>query len=152
MLTILIYLKYIIVKRPFIPCCVKTYLCVMLCCIATFAVHAQSVDYYYDACGNRIKRQIFLIRNKSLPVEEQLGNVQVRIYPNPTHGLLKVTIQSPDELKGSIEVFNSQGVRIVYIANVEQENDIDLSAHHNGIYLMRLKVGAASSTWKILKK
>ncbi|MBQ3636702.1 MAG: T9SS type A sorting domain-containing protein [Bacteroidales bacterium] len=129
--------------------------------LISIAVYSQSIEYGYDACGNRITRQIVLQQsNKSLFVAEQqdvfseevLSNSLVRIYPNPTHGLLKVTIQSPDELKGSIEVFNSQGVRIAYIANVEQENDIDLSAHHNGIYLMRLKVGAASSTWKILKK
>lgn len=130
---------------------------VLFCC----TVSAQSIEYGYDACGNRVARQIVLEKtNKSLSVasvqedfsEEQLGEVQVRIYPNPTHGHLKVVIQSPDESYGSIEVYDIQGHRIVHLPNAEHENDIDLSPRPNGIYLMRFSIGDEVSTWKIIKR
>jgi len=130
---------------------------VLFCC----TVSAQSIEYGYDACGNRVTRQIVLEKtNKSLSVasvqedfsEEQLGEVQVRIYPNPTHGHLKVVLQGVDEVQGTIEVYDTQGKRIVRLPNAEHENDIDLSPQPNGIYLMRLTINGEVSTWKILKK
>lgn len=136
---------------------VTAFVSVLFCCTVT----AQSIEYGYDACGNRISRQIVIQKtNKNLFIaeqqdtfsEEQLGSVQLRIYPNPTHGHLKVEIQSPDESYGSIEVYDTQGRRIAYLPHAEYENDIDLSPQPNGIYLMRLSIGDEVSTWKILKK
>lgn len=136
---------------------VTAFVLVLFCCTVT----AQSIEYGYDACGNRISRQIVLQKtNKNLFIaeqqdtfsEEQLGSVQLRIYPNPTHGHLKVEIQSPGESYGSIEVYDTQGRRIAYLPHAEYENDIDLSPQPNGIYLMRLSIGDEVSTWKILKK
>ncbi|MBE6341147.1 MAG: T9SS type A sorting domain-containing protein [Bacteroidales bacterium] len=129
--------------------------------IVSIAASAQTIEYGYDACGNRVTRQIVLEKtNKSLSVasvqedfsEEQLGEVQVRIYPNPTHGHLKVVLQGVDELQGAIEVYDTQGKRIAYLPKAEHENDIDLSPQPNGIYLMRLTINGEVSTWKILKK
>lgn len=127
--------------------------------ISILSSPAQTIEYGYDACGNRILRQIVLEKtNKNLSTEEnifseeQLGAVQVRIYPNPTHGRLNVVIQSNDELQGSIEVFDMQGKSIVRLPNAEYENDIDLSPQPNGIYLLRLTIGTEVSTWKIIKR
>ena len=136
---------------------VTAFASVLFCCTVT----AQTIEYGYDACGNRVTRQIVLEKtNKSLSVanvqedfsEEQLGEVQVRIYPNPTHGHLKVVLQGVDELQGTIEVYDTQGKRIAYLTNAEHENDIDLSPQPNGIYLMRLSIGNEVSTWKIIKR
>ena len=136
---------------------VTAFASVLFCCTVT----AQTIEYGYDACGNRISRQIVLQKsNKSLSTsaqqnifsEELLGTSQVRIYPNPTHGHLKVEIQSPNESYGSIEVYDTQGHRIAILTNAEHENDIDLSPQPNGIYLMRLSIGDEVSTWKIIKK
>ena len=127
--------------------------------ISILSSPAQTIEYGYDACGNRILRQIVLEKtNKNLSAEEnifseeQLGAVQVRIYPNPTHGHLKVVLQGVDELQGAIEVYDTQGKRIAYLPKVEQENDIDLSPQPNGIYLLRLTIGTEVSTWKIIKR
>ncbi|MBQ2321186.1 MAG: hypothetical protein II375_01310 [Bacteroidales bacterium] len=76
--------------------------------LSIIAASAQSVEYGYDACGNRVARQIvleqsnkghFLAEQQDEFSEEQLGTAQIRIYPNPTHGHLKVVIQSPDSRK-----------------------------------------------------
>lgn len=126
--------------------------------ISILSSPAQTIEYGYDACGNRIFRQIVLEKNnKALEAEEmpfseeQLGAVQVRIYPNPTHGHLKVILQGIGEQQGSIEVYDMQGKRIAYLPHAENEIDIDLSPQPNGIYLMRLTIGTEVSTWKIIK-
>ena len=122
--------------------------------------NAQTISYGYDACGNRILRQIVLEKNnKALEAEdvpfseEQLGATQVRIYPNPTHGHLKVVLQNTDETyNNSITIYSANGKQIANIPHAETETDIDISAQPNGIYLMRLCIGTEISTWKILKK
>ena len=128
--------------------------------ISILSSPAQTIEYGYDACGNRIFRQIVLEKNnKALEAEdvpfseEQLGATQVRIYPNPTHGHLKVVLQNTDETyNNSITIYSANGKQIANIPHAETETDIDISAQPNGIYLMRLCIGTEISTWKILKK
>ena len=128
----------------------------LLCFTAT----AETVEYGYDACGNRISRQIVLRGNKSLSTtdtqedfsEEQLGAVQVKISPNPTYGQLKVALQGEEEIRGTIEVYNIQGRKVAQVQSVEASNMIDISAEPSGIYLMKLRVNDENSTWKIIKK
>ena len=53
------------------------------------------VNYTYDAAGNRIKREIVLSRtmeNTEKPLTETLSRKSISIYPNPTAGLLKISI------------------------------------------------------------
>ena len=136
-------------------------ICIIILLALIFNIaNAQTISYGYDACGNRILRQIVLEKNnKALEAEdvpfseEQLGATQVRIYPNPTHGHLKVVLQNTDETyNNSITIYSANGKQIANIPHAETETDIDISAQPNGIYLMRLCVGTEISTWKILKK
>ena len=129
--------------------------------MATIAACAQTIEYGYDACGNRILRQIVIQSgNKSLFAadsqesysEEQLGTVQVRIYPNPTHGQLKVTLHGDEELRGTIDVYDTQGRRVALVQSVEASNVVDISAQPHGIYILKLRVNEEDSTWKIIKK
>lgn len=136
-------------------------ICIIILLALIFNIaNAQTISYGYDACGNRISRQIVLEKNnKALEAEdvpfseEQLGATQVRIYPNPTHGHLKVVLQNTDETyNNSITIYSANGKQIANIPHAETETDIDISAQPNGIYLMRLCIGTEISTWKILKK
>ena len=136
-------------------------ICIIILLALIFNIaNAQTISYDYDANGNRISRQIVLEKNnKALEAEdvpfseEQLGATQVRIYPNPTHGHLKVVLQNTDETyNNSITIYSANGKQIANIPHAETETDIDISAQPNGIYLMRLCIGTEISTWKILKK
>lgn len=120
----------------------------------SLAATAQSVEYGYDACGNRVARQLVLDETDPQDdfAEEQLGAAQVRIYPNPTYGRIKVTIHCADEQQGSIEVFDTRGNRAIDFRNIGRENDIDLSSQPGGVYLLRLSLADDVSTWKIIKK
>lgn len=139
----------------------KAALPILAFCAISLAATAQSVEYGYDACGNRVARRLVLDQfGKDQPIadpqddfaEEQLGSARIRIYPNPTCGHLKVTIHCADEPQGSIEVFDTHGNRAVDFFNIGRENDIDLSSRPGGVYFVRLCLADDVSTWKIIKK
>ena len=66
------------------------------------------VNYTYDAAGNRIKREIVLSRsmeNTEKPLTETISSKSISIYPNPTAGLLKISIsgwETTDKCKFTI--------------------------------------------------
>ena len=137
------------------------YAFLLVALVIAIATSAQKVEYGYDACGNRVLRQVVLDgANKSLSIdnqledfsEEQLGEVQVRIYPNPTHGRLKVVLQGTEKEHCNINIYDVNGRQVANVVRVENENDIDLSSQPNGIYLMRFSINGEVSTWKIIKK
>ena len=74
------------------------------------------VNYTYDAAGNRIKREIVLSRsmeNTEKPLTETLSRQSISIYPNPTAGLLKISIsgwETTDKCKFTI--FSLKGALI----------------------------------------
>ena len=74
------------------------------------------VNYTYDAAGNRIKREIVLSRsmeNTEKPLTETISSKSISIYPNPTAGLLKISIsgwETTDKCKFTI--FSLKGALI----------------------------------------
>lgn len=74
------------------------------------------VNYTYDAAGNRIKREIVMsrsIENTEKPLTETLSRKSISIYPNPTAGLLKISIsgwETTDKCKFTI--FSLKGALI----------------------------------------
>ena len=81
----------------------------ILVLLLSFVMRAQVVvSYDYDAMGNRIKREIVLSRsmeNTEKPLTETLSRKSISIYPNPTAGLLKISIsgwETTDKCKFTI--------------------------------------------------
>ena len=128
------------------------------------ALHAQNtVSYGYDAAGNRISRVIYVPGLKSASVEEEeqpasvysemLADIELKIYPNPTDGLLNVEIHNlPDGKTADIRVYNLSGQMLVSRGKVAGFTDIDLSGQPQGTYLMKITAGEYQTEWKIIKK
>ena len=125
--------------------------------------HVQdTVTYRYDAAGNRISRTIVL-SSKSTPdppVEMQpvvytevFADIQLKIYPNPTDGLLKVEINNlPEGQTAQIWLFAMSGQLIVSFNNVIKAADINISGQPAGVYVMRIVAGKFRTEWKVIKK
>lgn len=71
----------------------------LLIWVMPYAASAQSVKYSYDNAGNRIKREIVMKAKSSYKetsrtecFSEMLSDKDIRIYPNPTKGRLKIEI------------------------------------------------------------
>lgn len=121
------------------------------------------VQYTYDAAGNRIKRKVVEVTLKSaktatkddfLPVEEQWGERQVSIYPNPTHGNLKVNITGgDDEVAYSYELFNTSGSKVLNGRVVQHgETPIPMQSLSPGVYILIIQANEEKMTYKIIKK
>ena len=84
---------------------------------------------------------------------ESLNKHSVKIYPNPTKGLLKVSIsglKSTD--KCSLGVFTMTGVKVMSCNTNTDNVDIDLSNRPVGVYLLKITINNNSTTWKIIKE
>lgn len=136
----------------------------LLLCFCVGNAHADRILYSYDSSGNRISRQKeILIRGseqdaeedkdkKSEPMQEDLSDHRITIYPNPTQGNFSVEITGAGSLEGaSITIYNMSGRIIYYNGEPQVTNEIDITVCNNGLYLLVIRVDGESSTWKIIK-
>ena len=77
---------------------------------------------------------------------ENGSSASATIYPNPSNG--RYTIKGNSIT--SIEVYNVTGEIIFRSLSNNQQTDIDLSNHSNGVYLMKIYEGQTFFTKKII--
>ena len=139
---------------------------------ATMPASAQ-IYYSYDAAGNRTAKTITLKTMKKMarpdtvvmaesvavansfedPQSDALGQAEIKIYPNPTKGALRVDIVGVELSNADhIEVYDSNGRLFKANNNLTDSNQIDLSDAVDGIYFMRISIGDEQTTWRIIKE
>ena len=130
----------------------------------------NTISFAYDSAGNRVSRTIDLgatqtVKNGGETEEfafeksedfftEVLAEKEIKIYPNPTRGQLRVAILGYEDLdnNSSIQVFTTGGVLLYKSNTPSQTNNINLSDKPAGLYLMVITIGSEKSTWKIIKQ
>ena len=130
------------------------------------AFSQNAIRFAYDALGNRMKREIVLqnsdVAKRNLSSEEKkednfysdmLSEKQIRIWPNPTEGHLKVEIQglAPEE-KACLRITSMSGAVVNIKEPTSPVSELDLSHCTNGIYLLHIATDGQEPTWKIIKK
>ncbi|MDY0347871.1 MAG: T9SS type A sorting domain-containing protein [Tenuifilaceae bacterium] len=143
----------------------------------TMPIEAQRISYSYDDSGNRIIREILLVkpktqdddnefkrdslgREKSNTLSEgkpyysdRFGSNDVRIYPNPTSGQLKLEFVSPVEYYGiTISVYSLTGKLVYRKKMMLNPEEIDLSNQLDGVYLMTIENEVNRISWRIVKQ
>lgn len=98
-------------------------------------------------CKNGVLKEFI---NKKLEVESlDKKDYATKIYPNPTKGFFKV------ETKRDIEEFlmyDYTGKILLRKNNLSKgSNSLDISSYPNSVYVIRLKYGTESETFKLLK-
>jgi len=127
------------------------------------ALHSQNtVSYGYDAAGNRISRTIVIPPLRSAPesqdeqpvvYSETLSDIELKIYPNPTDGLLKVEIRNlPEKQTAGVWLYNLSGKLVTSHKGITDFVNINISSQPPGIYLMKIVAGEYQTEWKIIKK
>lgn len=138
--------------------------CVFILLLSLFPLILQSqtvLTYRYDSSGNRIKREIVMEsrsiedgrQNLEQEFVERLSEKDIKIYPNPTQGLLKIEIRG----KGNddtcrLTLHNSSSVQIYETLVEGASTEIDIRNNPNGIYLLSIELNGESSVWKIIKR
>ncbi len=79
-------------------------------------------------------------------------NSNFKLSPNPSNGKFSIKANNPKmNVKSQIEVYNMIGEKI-YISEFSQQaiNDIDLSGHPKGVYLVKINDGEKNNNEKIV--
>lgn len=128
----------------------------------SLAVRAQSkIGYSYDSSGNRVERTIVLETVKKAKASpgiersftDNIDERNVKIYPNPTQGQLRVDISRLDNGdKCILSLYTISGNLIFKDSNAGTTNNIDISNQEPGLYLLKITVNENASTWKIIKQ
>lgn len=140
----------------------KTTLFGILLLLAAMSMNAQGVSYTYDDAGNRTARVITLAPSKSpaapqpeaeSPFSDRIAKQSIRIYPNPTEGMLAVEIQDfTTDMKAEYRLTDTGGRTITTVKAATGYQTLDLSRQAAGIYLLQITINGESVVWKIIKK
>lgn len=74
----------------------------------------------------------------------------LKVYPNPTTG--KCTIRSEEFTIRNVELYDVFGKRLKFLQVNDYQIDIDLSAHANGIYFVRVSTEGGVVTKRVVKR
>jgi len=144
----------------------------LLFSIVILGAMAQSVEYYYDASGNRVTRTIVALKsaqvadsvvtdstntqNQDLPKKngsEGIFGSTPELYPNPTKGLLLLSLPDYQFNSGDkLWLFDAKGALVKHIQILEPELEIDLSRQPQGSYFLQAIIAGKPYEWKIIKE
>lgn len=137
-------------------------LLLLLLAVFTLQGKAQNkVAYDYDMAGNRIARKLVVLSNpnyakkdldSSVPVEEQIGERKITVYPNPTKGNLAVEIvggDAKDELR--IVLYDTKGQQLMNKKTDAVTTPVDMYDLPAAQYILRVQTGNKVTEFKIIK-
>lgn len=126
---------------------------------ACFTASGKTISYAYDAAGNRIKRQIVLQSRATESVDttffisENLVKKEIKIYPNPTKGHLKIQISNyENDNDCTFKLYDMSGKCLLAIKGEGEFNIIDISSFTPSLYMLEIEIGEEKSMWKIIKE
>jgi hypothetical protein len=136
--------------------------------VVKYANPEVSIEYAYDNAGNRVKRQTIIISRNSLksasadaqeeaeqqPVTSEWNDIDVNIYPNPTAGDVSVSFTGGFETSNiEYKIYNAMGTMMEegQISSTGR-NRLPFSSLKKGVYILILRNGNETKTWKIIKQ
>jgi hypothetical protein len=81
---------------------------------------------------------------------DQIANIEMSVNPNPTAG--ELTINMPNSLKASAQVFDAQGKLVQTDLNVENGSVLHLESMTTGVYMVRISTADAVQTFRVVKQ
>ncbi len=131
----------------------------LIAAVPFIAFSQGKVKYSYDNAGNRVKREI-VVNTKSVLDDsvseyysEMLSEKDIRIYPNPTRGHLKVEITGWDNVdQCQLRLYNSVGQQVLSTWAGSSYIELDISSRPDGLYILHITLNGEETSWKIIKK
>lgn len=127
--------------------------------VSVCTVHAQRIDFTYDASGNQILREANYSRNRGNDTErdsvstDRMWRHEVIATPNPTDGPLRVTVTHlQDEDECSMTLFDAAGRQVLSRNITSEVTFINLSSLIAGYYVLRVTVNGETESIKIIKE
>ena len=120
----------------------------------------SSVVFSYDDDGNRTSVEYVIIRFQENTTDElssdnmdEIGNVDISIYPNPTTGFIVLSVDSDDYT----QIFNAKlmsfdGTTIAEKKVANNREEFNLTQVPAGIYFLSTDYNGEQQLWKIIKR
>jgi hypothetical protein len=88
----------------------------------------------------------------SVGIDDKLANREIKIFPNPTAGLINFETGKLNN-NAEIKIYTTAGVLVyeTYVNSNTQDSKIDLSKQENGIYIIRIESDREIFVDKIIK-
>jgi hypothetical protein len=159
---------------------------VMLYVNIVMNAQAFTANYTYDDNGNRITATVIYLQTSikqvqvqseqvtmdsiimadsvnipqqgwQKPTIEPLPGFEIKVYPNPTYGILMIEISgiNDDALSNKdnvITIWDIQGRQINGSAKIKNINVVDLSQQVNGDYIVIMVINGQTKEYKIIKQ
>lgn len=111
------------------------------------------VAFVQNVSTKAILQANFLPVVQNVGVEENLADQTLRVFPNPTEGILNVQYEAPASGSALLEVFNVLGERVFQTSRAMGSGTlrevIDLSALGNGIYFVNITADGVRASRKV---
>jgi len=141
------------------------YYILTLLSVITLSIFSQTVEYTYDKAGNRLKREIIQFRSATVSGQEEdeeteeviysgkIDQSDIRIYPNPTKGILKIEIiRLSEDTPIHITLHDMSGRMLINKPNAAPFTELNLSDQPAGMYILKIFSDDGEKYWKIIKE
>ncbi len=83
---------------------------------------------------------------------DEVGGMELTLYPNPTEGQFSVGVgNAGEDTRLQAALFTSTGTLISRKELGGNRIDFDLSGHAAGVYLLHIEAGGETRIWKVIK-
>jgi hypothetical protein len=144
----------------------RYYILLLLSGIALNVFSQNRVTYDYDAAGNRLSGLSSQLRMAAITdqkTEDEIDTEEVyfdkidlsniRIYPNPTKGILKIEItRMSEENPINIQLYDMSGRMLINEQNAAPFTDLNISGQPDGTYILTIFTDNRTTHWKIIKE
>ena len=134
-----------------------------LCCSLS-AFSQYRTEFAYDYAGNRISRKVIVLSNSpsmappasdvTSPLQEDFSACRITVYPNPTKGVVKVSLSNGnDDCPRRFDVYGPGGQQLFTENHTGNgEVTIDLSSRPEGVYILSIRSAEDEHQYKIIKQ
>lgn len=107
----------------------------------TYTVTLNALNAF---CANALNQQVQVVVSSV----EQAFDKKVKVFPNPTSGILWISLEVPE---AEVEVYNLAGQLLLRNSLRSGTNRLDLENYPEGLYLLEVSDGRSSRIFKVQK-
>ena len=135
--------------------------------IVPLSLSSQSIQFSYDNNGNRTNREMIHFFKNSQEKQDISNQTETKIFdfvsdtrimisPNPSTGKLFIILERTTETESSpipiqLLIQSLSGEKILTITELKSSNEVDISNHPNGTYILSIVAGKERVSWKVIK-
>lgn len=116
------------------------------------------VEFTYDKAGNRTSRYVIVLKSSEIDIpiiEDEIGALEIKLYPNPTKGNLVVDVANGEECDlYKFMLFDVSGKMLVNkIESGTGTHPFDITDFSSGAYILILETpNNGKKEYKIIKE